>query len=179
MTQTIFQNNNINIHDLPSAEEASYNKLDKAYLSVLLLARIIAFAILTLIFFFISQWNEFPELPFSNGLVYLGIALLSVLFLMLGFLGFQKKAYALRERDILFKSGLIIRNHVAIPFNRIQHCEVQQGAFERGFKLAKLKVYTAGGSSSDLSIPGLPVKDAHKLRDFVLGKIVSQHEEEE
>jgi membrane protein YdbS with pleckstrin-like domain len=179
MTQEIFQNNNINISDLPVAETATYNKLDKAYLTVLLLARIIAFLILVVIFFFISQWSEFPELPFSNWLIYLGIAMLSILSIILGFLGFQRKAYALREKDIMFRSGLIIRNHVAIPFNRIQHCEVQQGAIERGFKLAKLKIYTAGGSSSDLSIPGLPVETAHKLRDFVLGKIISQHEEEE
>lgn len=179
MTQPIFQNNDIHINNLPTAETANYNKLDRAYLTVIMLSRLIVPVILILVFFFLSQWSEFPEIPFSESIVYIGIVGFSLLLLTFGYLGFHRKAYALREKDIMFRSGLIIRNHVAVPFNRIQHCEVQQGAIERGFRLAKLKLYTAGGSSSDLSIPGLPLLDANKLRDFVLGKIINQHEEEE
>ena len=179
MDPTIFQNNDIQISDLPSAESAIYNKLDKKYLSVILLGRLIAIALILLVFFFVYTYASIIVLPFPVMFIYAGILVFGSLITLIGYLGFNKKAYALRERDIIYRTGLIIRNQVAIPFNRIQHCEVQQGVIERGFHLAKLKLYTAGGSSSDLSIPGLPVQTANKLRDFVLGKIVSQHEEEE
>jgi len=43
------------------------------------------------------------------------------------------------------------------------------------FKLSSVKVYTAGGSSSDLSVPGLTVSDAQKLKAFISKKI-SQHD---
>ena len=55
----------------------------------------------------------------------------------------------------------------SVPFNRIQHTEVTQGPLGRLFDLAKVKVYTAGGSSSDITIVGLNEKNAHQLKDHI------------
>jgi len=62
----------------------------------------------------------------------------------------------------------------SIPFNRIQHTEVNQGPLGRMFDLARVQIFTAGGSSSDISIPGLKVEEAHQLKDHIT-KISSQY----
>ena len=95
--------------------------------------------------------------------------------LMITILGFPKKGYLVRENDISFQRGIIIFKSISIPFNRIQHVEVNQGIMAKMFHLSSVKIYTAGGSSSDLSIPGLPVNDAQKLKAFLSEKI-SAHE---
>lgn len=90
-------------------------------------------------------------------------------------LGFPKKGYLLREQDISYRSGLFFYKLTTIPFNRIQHVEVSQGMIEKAVGLASVKLFTAGGSVSDLSIPGLLPDKAHQIESFLLSKI-SKHE---
>lgn len=90
-------------------------------------------------------------------------------------LGFPKKGYLLREQDVSYRSGLLIYKLTTIPFNRIQHVEVSQNVIEKTFGLSRLKIFTAGGSVSDLAIPGLLPSKAHQIESFLLSK-VSKHE---
>ena len=80
---------------------------------------------------------------------------------------FPVRAYALRELDISYKKGWLFYSHITVPFARVQHSEISQGPVDRYFGLVTLHIYTAGGSSSDLSIPGLPRDEAQRLRDFI------------
>lgn len=84
---------------------------------------------------------------------------------------FAAEGYALREHDILHKHGVWWRSLTAIPFNRMQHCEISRGPVESAFGLATLRVYTAGGSGSDLSISGLPLAEAQRVKEFITKKI--------
>jgi membrane protein YdbS with pleckstrin-like domain len=59
---------------------------------------------------------------------------------------------------------------------RIQHSEVTRGPLQRLFELATVKIYTAGGQQSDLSIPGLTPDEAYKVRDYI-NKLVREHVE--
>ena len=81
--------------------------------------------------------------------------------------GFEIKGFALREKDITYRSGYIFRSVTTIPFNRVQHCEITEGPIERQFGLKKLEVFTAGGQSSDLSIPGLKGEQAQQLKEYI------------
>lgn len=78
------------------------------------------------------------------------------------------KGWALREHDIAFRSGLVWRKQVVLPFNRIQHVEVSTGPLQRHFGLATLKCFTAGGGSVDLKIEGLLRDEAERLRKHIL-----------
>ena len=88
-----------------------------------------------------------------------------------------KKGYAVRERDMLYKSGVFWRTVTAIPFNRIQHVEKSSTPLDRRFGIASLQIFTAGGSGGDLKIHGLSTKTAEKLRFFILEKIGSSVEQ--
>ena len=101
--------------------------------------------------------------------------LLFVWRLVIVILGFPKKGYLLREHDVSYRSGLLIYKLTTIPFNRIQHVEVSQNMVEKSVGLSRVKVFTAGGSVSDLSIPGLLPDKAQQIESFLLSKI-SKHE---
>ena len=87
-------------------------------------------------------------------------------------LGFSRKAYLLRDHDLVYRTGYIMQKTTAIPKNRIQHVEIRQGVLLRIFKLSKLVVFTAGGSSSDLSISGLEPEVAEKLKEHISLSII-------
>ena len=76
-----------------------------------------------------------------------------------------------REKDISYKSGLLFKKTTTIPFNRIQHLEIDQGPISRFFDLAVLSVFTAGNSSDDLKIRGLKQEDAAKIKEFISSQI--------
>ena len=58
-----------------------------------------------------------------------------------------------------------------VPFNRIQHIEINQGPFSRFFDLATLSIFTAGNSSHDLKIRGIKISEAEKIKEFISSKI--------
>jgi membrane protein YdbS with pleckstrin-like domain len=75
--------------------------------------------------------------------------------------------YALRENEVLVRSGVLFRRWTSIPFQRIQHLDTRQGPIERMLGLARLQIYTASGMSADGSIPGLAQGTAEGLRDLL------------
>ena len=76
----------------------------------------------------------------------------------------------MRSNDVIFNSGWLWKSKVTTPFNRIQHVSIEQGILERNWNLVRLKLYTAGGSSSDLSIPGLHMTTAQELKEYITKK---------
>ena len=172
-----FTNVQINVDELPSIETLNLKPLHKDYLLAKMLGNLIFWLILLLGsggFWFLSG-NEVPSL--------VRIAVLAVVFTfivsnaLLTYFGFKRKKYALREKDILYQSGLLWRQKTVIPFNRIQHAEVTQGPIQRMFDLSVLRIFTAGGSASDMSIPGIPPQIAHNIKEYILGKTASDEEE--
>lgn len=103
------------------------------------------------------------------GLPGLGV-LLGALFTWLAVKSARVKGIALRDHDMAFRSGLIFRKIVLLPFNRVQHVEISSGPLQRKFGLASLKFYTAGGAGIDLKIDGLLEAEANRLREFIMDK---------
>lgn len=166
-----FQNLSVNTNDLPSVKAADFHGIEKGYLKVSLISSGFFFLILMIGAFCIIFFNDDIEGTAKEYLITLGsIALLWLLNILITVKAFPKKLYALRERDIIYTKGLLWWERTSIPFNRIQHAELKQGPVDRFFKLHSLKIFTAGGQSSDLVIPGLNEETAAKLKEFILGK---------
>lgn len=91
---------------------------------------------------------------------------------------YQLTGYVLNPAEVHYRTGALWRKQVSVPVNRIQHVEISQGVIERGLKLAKLVIYTAGGSGSDLAIPGLPLATAEALRSQLLLQVNTLAEQE-
>jgi membrane protein YdbS with pleckstrin-like domain len=171
----IFTNSILLPENLPETVPEDFNRLDKRYLKIIFI-RISFFVLLLaagLISFLLLAEEKLPGLILAA--IISGIAILILYSFIISLLGFPKKGYLLRERDISYKTGLISYKQISVPFNRIQHVEVSQGVLAKIFHLSSVKIYTAGGSASDLSIPGLALVDAQKLKAFISEKI-SQHD---
>ncbi len=171
-----FTNTQIESYSLPSVRDVDFQGLERDYFKVSLIGSLI-FALIVLGITTAIRFGPAAALAEYANYIYIIPILLIALNVFLVIKGFKYKAYALRQHDIQYKRGYIWRSQTVIPFNRVQHCEVDQGPIDRLFNISRLKIFTAGGSSSDLSIPGLKPETANSLKDLIMRKIPSDEEE--
>lgn len=82
-----------------------------------------------------------------------------------------RRGYVVRDLDLVYKAGVLWRSVKAVPYNRVQHAETASGPVDRRFSLARLTVYTAGGSGGDLRLDGLSSDAAERLRAHIAAKL--------
>lgn len=165
-----FTNNSVDLDILPKYEEVSFLPIHKKYWNVMVINLLIFVVIL-----FVATAIAFVSVYQSTNL---GAGFyVSILAFVFGFIGllfwlnriaFKKRGYLIREKDLLYRSGILATTTVIIPFNRIQHIAVHEGMFSRMYGLASLEIYTAGGNSSDLSISGIDKQKAYTIKEFLM-----------
>jgi len=168
-----FSNSVILPDDLPVVKTPEFNPIDRKYLRLIYIRQLIflIFMASAVVGFIIVAGEKAPNiLPWIFGGT---VALLFCFSFIITWLSFPYRGYLVREKDIAYKRGLIKFQLTSIPFSRIQHVELIQGVLAKKMNLASIKVYTAGGSSDDLQIPGLPIEKARQIREFLTGKISS------
>ena len=170
-----FTNNSIDLDVLPKYEEVPFLPIHKKYWNVIVMNLLIFTVIL-----FVATVITFVSV-YKSGNVGAGfyVSVLAFVFGFIGFLfwlnriAFRKRGYAVREKDLLYRSGVLATTTTIVPFNRIQHIAVNEGMFSRMYDLASLEIYTAGGSTSDLSISGIDKEKAHSIREFLMNNLTS------
>jgi len=168
---TDFSNSVILPENLPAIETAEFTPVDRKYLKIIYIRHFIVALIMIAseIFFYNIQKDKLLEVIFW---VMAGLSVLLLCFsLIISFLSFPLRGFLIREKDIAYQRGLIRYKLTSIPFNRIQHVELNQGFIAKQMDLASIKIYTAGSSSDDLEIHGLPIAIARQIREFLTGKI--------
>lgn len=170
-------NPQVDLSSIPSVETLGYQPLENRYKTALYIFALVSTVIFSL-FIVIPFLVEKIDIP--NWVIYIATGLLLIrtiwVFLKITF-GFKYKKYALREKDIIYQTGWLWRHSTIVPFNRVQHLRIDQGPIERKFNLSRLKIFTAGGNSSDLSIPGLDPSTSEKLKQFIVAKTAFDEEE--
>ncbi len=171
-----FNNPQIDVDGLPEAEALAFQSLEPSYRSVLLISNTIFYLIIG-IGLGVAFFKLRGELPnFTKILVPIVFSSIVIMSYLSIFFGFKNKSFAIREKDLNYKKGWLWKSRMVVPFKRIQHSEVTQGPIDRLFNLAKLKVYTAGGTGSDLTIPGLKQVEADKLKMLITSRITKKTE---
>jgi hypothetical protein len=167
-----FTNYVLDISQLPKYETISLQSLHASYWNVLLIKIALLFVVVAtlsvLAVNFIEETVEYQSVICS---VY---AFLVAVVLFFSRLSFQKKGFAFREHDVIFRHGIIATNTMVIPYNRVQHVALHEGLIERWFGLAKVEIFTAGGVNSDLEIPGIQKSQAEDIKQLLMGKIQVQ-----
>lgn len=167
-----FSNEAIDTNELPKFEAVQFAVLSAGYWKVILINIASLFLILgTGLSLLLFYKKEFQPFLVEITLLFFVFFLLLLLF---NRISFKKKGFAFREHDVLFRSGMIATNTIIIPYNRIQHVALHEGLLSRYFGLAKIEIFTAGGSSSDLEVPGIAIEQAEKIKQLLMGKIQKQ-----
>ncbi|PQJ32966.1 hypothetical protein BST92_14010 [Nonlabens arenilitoris] len=152
-------------YQLPSIEQSSFEKHPKRFLNKKLVAKLFYFIPSlagVIIPFFIVE--NHPWIWKTTGSVWVLLLIISI---FISYKEFFVRGYVLRENDITYRYGWLFHHQITIPFNRIQHTEINHGPIDRYFKLCELDIYTAGGSSSDLSISGLDPDKARFIKEYI------------
>ncbi|WP_131538068.1 PH domain-containing protein [Pedobacter nototheniae] len=166
---SLFENDTIDISTIPRYEEIELNKPHRDYLKIIYLNFIISFVIFGVV---IGLGVTFIDELKPNAILILSIYLIFMALLILLFVAsFKKRGYAIRSKDVIYKSGIIAESTTIVPLNRIQHIELNEGIFSRIFKLGSLQVFTAGGDSGHLKIKGIPIDEAKSIRDLLLNTL--------
>lgn len=166
----IFENQEIPVSSLPHAGEAALQRLPPEALKVRYMGNAIGFGIFALLalVFLVPLFYGWQKLWMIA--VFAGMAALALVFRRLIRIRFEREGYALRAHDIIHQRGHWWMTHTAVPFARVQHVEIAQGPIAKQFGLCTLRVFTAGGGSGDLSISGIGLEDAHRIKAFIAQK---------
>jgi hypothetical protein len=166
--QDNYSNEQILSSQLPTFEDLNFESISKS-------AMYVDFIVIGIIFLIVLLASSMTILlveevkPYAI-LILGGILLLMAAVFYIEWKSFKYRGFALRELDLLFKSGWIWKSTTIVPFNRVQHIEIHQGPIDKLFELSTLNIFTAGGSSSDLEIDGLTPQQAANIKAFIISK---------
>ncbi len=81
--------------------------------------------------------------------------------------------YRLRDDDLLVTRGVLFSRLVAVPYGRMQLIDMNRGPVARLLGLVDLQLVTAA-AHSNVTIPGLTVEEADRLRDVLVDRAESR-----
>lgn len=164
-----FTNETLDTTQLPKFEEVVFSKLHASYWKIILIRIAIFFIILEAGYaIIITTAEEAGPFRWQVALSIVGVFLLMLLFSRIAY---NKKGFAFRQHDVLFRYGVIATNTLVIPYNRIQHVALHEGIISRIYDLAEIQIFTAGGNASDIEIPGIEKQQAENIKQLLMGKI--------
>lgn len=165
----MFQNPEIAIDNLPDAENLDWENLHPRFVrrmqvqhGLIALAPLIGATAFTVLL---------PSPPLIIVILWALVVSFAVVFFIWPSIAVPRQGYTVRDKDIVYKKGVVWRSVTAIPYNRIQHVETSSTPLDRKFGIAALQIFTAGGSGSDLKIHGLGADNAERLRVYILDKV--------
>jgi membrane protein YdbS with pleckstrin-like domain len=166
---TDFTNNTIDINSLPKYEEVPLQQLSNKYwkvvlINIFLFQLFLAAGILTFLAF-----NEHARAYLA--IIIIAYFVFAALMIVLYNIGLKRRGFAIREKDIIYASGVLALSTTIVPFSRIQHIALHEGMIPRFFKLGELQIFTAGGKSGSLHIPGVEIEEAKRIKALLMHQI--------
>ncbi|MFD2918504.1 PH domain-containing protein [Terrimonas rubra] len=163
-----FSNLSIDVNTLPRQEELELQPVSPKFKAVQWWNWSVLWIIIAALF---TGFLFLPKVKLSVTAIIIvsgSLLLLAVIHKIAQLLSFRFRAFAVREHDIVYQQGWLIRKKEFCPFSRIQHCSVNAGIFERKYGLATLEVFTAGSSGADIAIKGLTAEQATLLKEMII-----------
>ncbi|OYQ37953.1 hypothetical protein CHU92_07230 [Flavobacterium cyanobacteriorum] len=171
-----FINEAIDTTSLPRFEEVRLKPLHPEYKKIMWfnfgLTFILTGIACTLVFYFIEETRPYI---IPAAVAYISLLLFSAFIAMLSF---RNRGFAFRTHDIVYRSGAIGITTAIIPYNRVQHVALHEGWLARRLGLASIEIFTAGGISSDIKIPGIEKIHAENIKQLLIGKIQNEVSDE-
>lgn len=170
---SVFENQQISIDNLPKAEDLELQPISPKYVYIVFINTVIVYLLLFAAVLLLKIFADDSGINNAMGYIVTILGILCFFSLIINYLGFKKRKYAIRDKDMTYSQGYLINKTLTLPYNRIQHIEIARSFLARKLGLSTLKIYSAGQSGGDLSIKGLPKKIADKQYAF-LTKIINE-----
>ena len=173
-----FSNEPLSVDQLPRLDDSVFVSVDPRYMWGRLVGAAISAVVIITIAGVVVWRTEAVAVP---GAIAGGVlAIVGVAAIML-VLESRRLAYQVREHDVSLRRGIIRHVVETIPFSRVQHVNVGRGVIERWFGLATLEISSAG---PDMSIPGLAIADADRVKQLIaqradVGEEVAEEEQQQ
>ena len=107
-----------------------------------------------------------------RGLAFVPIALIAAyLVIRVPLRRYRARGYHQGDDRLRVVRGFLTRFDTVVPFGRVQHIDVRQGALERAYGLATLVLHTAGNHNASVVLPGLLREDAMAMREAIRAHI--------
>jgi uncharacterized protein len=167
-----FSNIEVAIDDLPSFTEIEFRELEPAYarlvLGIVLMVEGFLLLVGLLVWFLAIRPAAGPAGGYVAAIVFCVAMLVMVLNALYRYKAARAIGYAVREHDLLRRSGLFWQKEVVQPLRRVQHVELNRGPIEKRVGLASISLFSAGSGRATFTIPGLKLITAARLRRYVL-----------
>lgn len=81
------------------------------------------------------------------------------------------RGYALRHKDITYRTGLFFTKVTTIPFSKIQQVTVRMNPLSRIFSLYYLDILNGSQAAmNQISIPGLTLEQAERMKSLLINE---------
>ena len=121
---------NITVTSFPNIIKIDFKSINNKYLKVILIHVFLVFLILFVALFITDYYGVFKIVENTIWL-YLIVFVVFIAVLAIKSIGFKKMKYVVREKDISYKKGVLFRSLTTVPFNRVQHIEIDEGPVSR------------------------------------------------
>ena len=89
-------------------------------------------------------------------------------FLIISFLQYRRFFFYVVEDKFVMEKGLLSRDRITIPFDRIQTVNLNQNIIQQLLGVMAVKVDTAGSAQKELEISALPKSYARELQEYLI-----------
>ncbi len=177
-TDEPFVNEPIDVAGLPRLPDDRFEPLDPRFLRIRLTGSAVAAAIVIVVAAVITLTvpDSSPMPRWVPAVAAAGLLVLIGLIAWLQALEVSRLGYLVRDQDFSFRSGVISRSVVTVPFARIQHVSIDRGPLARAYGLATLQMRTAG--SGGLTVPGMSHETALRLKALVADRAAAVADDE-
>lgn len=165
----VFTNLQVALSELPTIEGIEFEDLDRSYAWLVCFAALLVETPIAVAVTMLWWFQDIPQQAREQLTYVLGIVLtFMALFPLYRFKATRVIQYAVREHDLILKSGLFWQSEVIQPIRRIQHVELTRGPVEKRMGLANVRLFSAGSGKATFTIPGLRLMTAARTRRYVL-----------
>ena len=161
-------NRQVWLDDIQPVESLRFEPVENSYMKVVVIRIAIVYVILIACAFLIllSEMSHKAVVLFAMESI-LGLAFAANVALSRKIYRF--KGYALRDRDITYRSGIFFTTVTTVPFSKIQQVSIRMNPVSRIFNLYYVDVTSgAQGVTNSVSIPGLTRKKAEEMKSLLI-----------
>jgi len=145
--------------------------------------RLRAFGTVLFLMIIIASWLA-PLMLLGPSMLLIAILLILVIGVALieiyARLAYKFWGYEFTKTELRLERGIIWKRYSNIPYERVQNVDITRGIIARICGFSTVNIQTAGysapagnhgGALSEGHIPAVPMAEAEKIREFVLGNI--------